>query len=42
MERLDGKFHGTIVKNKNGQEVPPDEFAVFLAKDNAFPATLRF
>lgn len=40
--RLDGKFHGRIFKNKNGEEVPPDEFVVFLAKDNAFPATLRF
>ncbi len=41
-ERLDGKFQGTIRKNKNGEVVPPDEFMVFLAKDNAFPATLRF
>ena len=42
VERLDGKFQGTITKNKNGEVVPPDEFMVFLAKDNAFPATLRF
>ena len=42
MARLDGKFQGTITKNKNGEVVPPDEFMVFLAKDNVFPATLKF
>jgi len=41
-ERLDGKFKGTIVKCKNNQLVPPDQYMIFLAKDNAFPATLRF
>lgn len=39
---LDGKFHGVIVKNKNGVIVPPDEWMVFLAKDDAFPPTLKF
>ena len=29
-------------KSKNSHIVGDDEFVVFLAKDNAFPATLRF
>lgn len=41
-ERADGKFQGRIYKNKNGEEVPPDEYVVFLVKDNAFLPTLRF
>ena len=41
-QRLDGKFRGTIIKNKNSEEVPDTEWILFLAKDNAFPATLRF
>lgn len=40
--KLDGKFHGVIVKNKDGSVVPQDEWMVFLAKDNALPATLQF
>jgi hypothetical protein len=40
--KLDGKFHGIIAKNKDGSIVPQDQWVVFLAKDNAFPATLRF
>src|SRR5258708_5322822 len=40
--KLDGKFHGVIVKNKDQSIVPQDQWVVFLAKDNAFPATLRF
>jgi hypothetical protein len=40
--KLDAKFHGVIVKNKNGTIVQPDEWIVFLAKDNAVPATLAF
>lgn len=40
--KLDGKFHGVIVKNKDGSIVPQDQWMVFLAKDNAFPATLLF
>jgi hypothetical protein len=42
MKKLDGKFYGVIVKNKNGALVPPDQWIVFLAKDNALPATLAF
>ncbi len=40
--KFDGKFHGVVVKNKNGSVVPPDQWMVFLVKDNAFPATLKF
>lgn len=40
--KLDGKFHGVIVKNKDGSIVPQDQWVVFLAKDDAFPATLHF
>jgi hypothetical protein len=40
--KLDGKFHGVIVKNKDQSVVPQDQWVVFLAKDNAFPATLKF
>lgn len=40
--KLDAKFHGVIVKNKDGSIVPQDQWVVFLAKDDAFPATLRF
>lgn len=40
--KLDGKFHGIIVKNKDGSIVPQDQWIVFLAKDNALPATLAF
>lgn len=40
--KLDGKFHGTIIKNKDGSVVPEDRWVCFLAKDNAFPATLMF
>lgn len=39
---LDQKFHGVLIKNKDGTVVPPDQWMVFLAKDNAFPATLKF
>lgn len=42
MRKLDGKFHGVIVKNKDQSIVPQDQWVVFLAKDNAFPATLNF
>lgn len=42
MQKLDGKFHGIIAKDLGGEIVPPSEFVVFLAKDNAFPATLEF
>lgn len=40
--KLDGKFQGTIVKNKDGSVVPADQWVCFLAKDNAFPPTLQF
>lgn len=40
--KLDGKFHGIVVKNKNQQVVPQDQWIVFLAKDNAVPAMLAF
>lgn len=42
MKKLDAKFTGVIVKNKDGSIVPQDEYVVFLAKDNAFPATVEF
>lgn len=42
LEKLDAKFYGSIFKAKNGDIVPEDEYMVFLAKDNAFPATLLF
>ena len=41
-QKLDGKFFGIIHKNKDNSVVPPDQWVVFLAKDNAFPATLAF
>lgn len=39
---LDGKFRGTIYRHLDQKVVSPDEWVVFLAKDNAFPDTLRF
>lgn len=38
--KLDAKFYGRVVKAKNGEIVNPDEWCVFLAKDNAFALTL--
>ena len=40
--KIDGKFSGVIIKAKDGSVVPPDQYIVFLAKDNALPATVRF
>jgi hypothetical protein len=40
--KLDAKFYGAIYKAKDGSSVPDDQYVVFLAKDNAFPATLAF
>ena len=40
--KLDAKFHAAVHKVKNGKSVPDDEWMIFLATDNAFPATLRF
>jgi hypothetical protein len=39
---LDSKVHGTLIKNKDGKEIPPDEFIVFRPHDNAVPAMLAF
>lgn len=38
--RLDSKVHGTLIKNKNGQEIPEDEFIVFRPSDDCFFAVL--
>jgi hypothetical protein len=40
--KLDAKFYGKIWKAKDDTLVPDDEYMVFLAKDNAFPATLQY
>lgn len=40
--KLDAKFYGEIRKVKDDSLVPEDEYIVFLAKDNAVPAMLRF
>jgi hypothetical protein len=40
MRKLDAKFYGEIFKVKDDSAVPSDEYVVFLAKDNAFAATL--
>jgi hypothetical protein len=42
MEKLDGKFHGVIVRDATGEVVACDQYVIFLAKDNAFPETLEF
>ena len=42
MQKLDGKFHGIVVRDLTGEIVPPDQYVIFLAKDNAFPNTLVF
>lgn len=42
MKKLDAKFYGEIRKVKDDTLVPEDQYMVFLAKDNAFPATLQF
>ena len=33
--RMDSKVHGTLVRNKDGREIPEDEFIVFRPSDNA-------
>lgn len=38
--KLDKKFDGIIRKVKDGSDVPDDQYLVFLAKDDAFAATL--
>lgn len=35
-QKLDKKFVGEIKKIKDGSVVPPDQWFVFLVKDNAF------
>jgi hypothetical protein len=40
--KLDAKFYAAVHKVKDGKSVPDDEWVIFLAKDNAFPATLEF
>lgn len=42
MKKLDAKFDGVVIKAKDGTIVPPDQYMVFLAKDDAVPETLRF
>lgn len=40
MQPLDAKFYGILHKVKDGTLLAPDEFVVFLAKDNAFAEIL--
>jgi hypothetical protein len=40
--RLDAKVHGTLIKNKDGREIPEDEFIVFRPADNACLPMLEF
>ena len=40
VQKLDRKFHGVVVKDKDGTIVPPDQYIVFLAKDHAVPKML--
>jgi hypothetical protein len=42
MQKMDLKFSGIITKNKDNTVVPQDQWIVFLVKDDAFPATLKF
>jgi hypothetical protein len=42
MQKLDGKFHGIVARDLDGQIIPPDQYVVFLARDNAFLPTLGF
>lgn len=39
--KLDGKVHGQLFANKDGREIPPDEFVVFRPHDNALLTTLE-
>jgi len=40
MQRLDTKYHGIIIKNKDNTIIPEDEYIVFRPGDNALPAAL--
>lgn len=42
MQKLDGKFHGIIIRDRDGVIEPPDSFLVFVARDNALMKTLQF
>jgi hypothetical protein len=41
-DKLDHKFYGEIFRTKDDKLVPDSIWMVFLAHDNAVPATLRF
>jgi len=40
--RLDSKVHGTLIRNKDGREIPEDEFVAFRPGDNAFLPALDY
>ena len=40
--RMDSKVHGILIQNKDGREIPEDEFIAFRPHDNAVPETLAF
>jgi hypothetical protein len=40
--RLDSKVHGQLIRNRDGQPIPEDEFVVFRPADNALVDTLKF
>jgi hypothetical protein len=39
---MDSKVHGTIIRNRDGREIPEDEFIVFRPSDNAVPEMLGY
>lgn len=39
---LDGKFDIEATRRRDGESISRDQCVLFLAKDNAFPATLQF
>lgn len=41
-QALDGKFSGVVIRTRDGKVIPPDRYIVFMAHDNALPATLDF
>lgn len=42
LPKLDAKFYAAVHKVKDGTSVPDDQWMIFLAKDDAFPPTLRY
>jgi hypothetical protein len=40
VQKLDKKFSGIVVRDKDGTIVSPDQYVIFLAKDNAVPQML--